>query len=184
MHKPTLILILGLPATGKTTISRHIAEHFNLPLLVKDDIKEIMFDGLGWSDREWSQKVGRTAFQLLDYVVEQQLKSGHSIIVETPLRPEYENEKFQKWQADYGFHCIQVLCDADINVLAERFEARAKDDRHPGHVDHTHLEEFKAMLAKGKAEALDVKGGLIEVDTTDFSKVDERAIFAQIAAEL
>ena len=101
------------------------------------------------------------------------------------MLPEFENEKFRNWQQKYGFHCIQVLCHAEPEVLARRFEARAKsDERHPGHVDVVNVDEYKAQLSDGKASALDVEGVLVEVDTTDFAKVDETAIFAQIAAEM
>lgn len=48
---PQVILVNGLPATGKTTLARRIATDLRLPLLAKDAIKETLFDTLGWSDR-------------------------------------------------------------------------------------------------------------------------------------
>ncbi len=58
MSKTSLIIILGPPGTGKTTLGKRIAKDLNLPFVHKDGIKELLFDKLGWSDRVWSRKVG------------------------------------------------------------------------------------------------------------------------------
>src|SRR5512136_2128322 len=62
---PTLILVTGLPCTGKTTLARRLADGFSLPLLTKDPLKEILFDGLGWSNRNWSRRVSETTHALM-----------------------------------------------------------------------------------------------------------------------
>ena len=183
--KHTLILVLGLPATGKTSLAREIAEEFNLPLICKDDIKEIIFDTIGWSDRDWSIKVGKSAFAIMDYIIEQQLKSGCSLIVESPFNPRFTNPQFAKWQATYNFKALQVLCHADGKVLTERFKARgAQQDRHPGHRDEHNLSEFSDKLIKGKANTLTLDGDIVEVDTTDFDKINKKLVFDQIRSAL
>ena len=58
MTRPLLIVVTGAPCAGKTTLARRIAETFRLPLIAKDDIKESLFDSLGWKDREWSKQLG------------------------------------------------------------------------------------------------------------------------------
>ena len=80
-----LILVAGEPAAGKTTIVRRLSEMLNLPLIVKYDIKERLFHGLGMSTREWSQKLGRLAFDLTYGFVEDQLRVGNPVIAEAVL---------------------------------------------------------------------------------------------------
>jgi predicted kinase len=185
MSRPTLIIVLGLPATGKTQLAHTIAAEFRLPLISKDDIKEIIFDGLGWRDRDWSKKAGRTTFALIDYILEGQLKAGNSIIVESPYDPTFQNDKLQRWQQLYHFNALQILCYAEGSVLLDRFIQRSNSaQRHPGHVDAGNVDEFREHLLKGKAELLDIQGSVIEVDTTDFTKVDEANIFSQIRQAL
>jgi len=46
-----LIIINGLPGTGKTTIAKPMAEQLGFPLVSKDTIKEFLFDTIGVSDR-------------------------------------------------------------------------------------------------------------------------------------
>ena len=177
----TLILVLGMPATGKTYLSKKIASKLALPVISKDDIKDIIFDGLGSSDREYSKKVGRTSFTILDYFLKSQLAVGNSLIFESPLSPEYENEKFRKWQQKYNFKVVQILCWAEGETLIGRFIERSHSGtRHLGHADVVSLEEFRADLLKGKAKPLDLDSKIIEVDTTDFNLVDYSSVCDQV----
>lgn len=61
---PVLVIVLGAPGAGKTTLARRIAAEIGWPLLVRDDIKEILFDTLGWSDRQWSRKLGGASWRM------------------------------------------------------------------------------------------------------------------------
>lgn len=182
MRKPVLIMVTGLSATGKTTLSQKLAKSLQVPLISKDGLKETMFDSVGFSDREWSKKLGMASHHLLRYIIEQHLKAGCSLMIESPLSPEYEQANLQKWQKQYGFLAIQVLCHTEGKLLVRRFEERAATpDRHPGHVEvGGTLDELRPRLLKGKDDTLDLEGKIIEVDTTDFAKVDERAIEAKI----
>ncbi len=87
---PCLVLVNGLPCSGKTTLARQIAKELNLPLFEKDSIKERLFDTLGWSDLEWSRKLSRASKQVLFYIIAEELKAGRSLIVECNFIAEIE----------------------------------------------------------------------------------------------
>lgn len=76
MNNQLLILITGHPCTGKTTLGKRLAEELNLPFVSKDDFKELLFDTLGWKDREWSKKLGTASYTILYHVAESILKTG------------------------------------------------------------------------------------------------------------
>ena len=42
-----IILMIGGPATGKTTVGKILAKHFGLPYFSKDGVKEPIFDHVG-----------------------------------------------------------------------------------------------------------------------------------------
>ena len=160
---PLLILVVGRPAAGKTTIANRIASSFNLPLLAKDDFKEILFDQLGTGNRAWSMRLGQASFALLDHAIEQQLKAGSPFIIEAAYNPKYENAKFKEWQGRYGFKVIQVHCTAPTDVLVQRFVDRAKSGlRHEGHVDAESVDEFRASLGDERVETFDLDGEILE----------------------
>jgi len=183
--KPILIIITGLPCTGKTTRGKYLAEHLNLPFFSKDVIKESLFDNIGWSDRPWAKKLGQASHRILDYIMEEELRVGHSLVLETDFKPEFDNLRFQNLQQKFHFQAIQILCYADSGVLFERFKERAlSSKRHPGHADGDNLDEFKQVLAPGRIDFLALDSQNIEVDTTDLDKIDDAAILRQVKEAL
>ncbi len=182
MKKPFLIIINGAPGAGKTILGRKLAQDLNLPFFSKDDIKETLFDVLGWRDREYSQKLGHASFQLLFSIVERQLDAGKTSIVETAFFPKFDTKRFLKLKDTYGFEPFQILCWADEDVLSARFQKRyVQEERHPGHVDHTtNPEQFKGMLQGDKYGELKIGGRRFEIETSDFEKIDYMGLLAAI----
>lgn len=152
-----------------------------IPFVSKDDIKELMFDGLGWKDREWSKKLGLVSYDLLYYFAEALLRANRSFMIESNFKPEFDNPKFVALKEKYDFNVFQILCKADGDVLFERFKKRSESgQRHAGHVDTANYDEFKNTLLSGRCEPLAIRGRIIEIDTTDFNKVDVDALFQQV----
>jgi len=175
-----LIIINGASATGKTALGKEIAKKLNLPLICKDDIKELLFDDLGWSDREWSKKVGGASFDLLWHTTETMLSTNISLIIETKFHPENARKKLQELKAKYRFRVIEMNCHADGDTILKRFSERAKNKRHPGHNDLQNIDLFKEELLRGKVEPIDDKSKIISIDTTDFSTIDIDEIVEKI----
>ncbi|MFN8491079.1 MAG: ATP-binding protein [Caldilineaceae bacterium] len=170
---PLVVLISGLPCTGKTTLGRRLAQELSLPFVHKDGIKELLFDHLGWQDRAWSKALGRVSSELLYYFAEVQLAAGRSLLLESNFDPTFATPKFRALQTQYGFTPVQIFCKAADAVLLQRFQQRAESgERHPGHVDHLNYAEFQAIMQQGVLAPLAIGGELIEVDTTDFQQVD------------
>ena len=181
MSSTLLIIITGPTCTGKTTLGKHLARELHLPFVTKDGIKELLFDNLGWKDREWSKKLGKATYPILYYFVESLLAAGCSHIVESNFSAEFSTEKFFELKKQYGFEPFQIQCVSNGEVLFQRFKERSESgERHPGHRDHLNYEEFKAGLLKGRDEPLDIGGTLVEVDTTDFGAIDYKKLIEMI----
>lgn len=183
---PSLIIIVtGPPGTGKTTLGRRVADEFRLPFINKDGIKELLFDTLGWTDREWSKRLGVATYAILYHVLEAELKAGASLVVESNFHPTYDDEKFTALRERHDFDTFQVECVADGDVLYERFKARSESgDRHPGHQDEMNLPEFEEILRRGRHDPLEIGGETFEIDMTDFDAIDCDGLFAAIRATM
>ena len=70
MNESKVIIISGLPCTGKTTLGHKIAKRYNLPFISKDAVKESLFDSLGCDTREWSKRLGQATYPILYYFME------------------------------------------------------------------------------------------------------------------
>jgi predicted kinase len=148
---PSVVLVTGPPASGKTTLARAIAGELGWPLFAKDDIKETLFDTLGIGDREWSQRLGAASMELLAKLVREQLEAGRDVVAEANFRRPGELPECR---------VVQVFCDAPADVLLERIRGRT---RHPGHLedDPEHLAAVEESLRADYA-ALPLDGPLIE----------------------
>ena len=184
MKKPLVVVISGLPCTGKSMLGKRLAQHFLLPFIAKDGFKERLFDELGWSDRDWSRKLGRASFKLLFYVLEAQLEARRSCIIEGNFDPKFHTQILNDFKQNYDFEVFQIYCQTKPDVLLERFRARwASGERHPGHSDHITLPEME-VLVQQKPVKLELEGTTWNLDTTDLKQLDVQALMAALAAKL
>jgi len=61
--------------------------------LARDDLKEHLFDTLGWSDRQWSRKLGLASGRVLYHLLEELLKANQSLVVESNFRKELASQE-------------------------------------------------------------------------------------------
>jgi predicted kinase len=174
---PTLLIIHGLPASGKTTLAKWLAHKLGWPIIHKDDVKEILFETLGWSDRAWSRKLGVATIELLYHVVELQLMAGASFMVECNFKPELASPRMREILGKANARSVQVLCHADGRVRLQRFIER---QRHAGHADGEVTMGLAEAWAAEWLAPLVLGGPVIEVDTTDLGRVDYEAVLRQV----
>ena len=182
LSKPFVVIVTGPSGAGKTTLGKKLSEVLKIPCISKDDIKEILFETLGWEDRQWSTRLGVASLEILFHILECQVAAGKSALVETAFIPQDHTARFLDLRDEYGFEPVQILCHAADEILFERFVARVEaGERHPGHVDHlTCYDQFAALRRERGYGALDVGGLLLKVDVTDFETVDMNALIMAI----
>ena len=126
-----LLIILGAPASGKTTLARRLGEDLCLPILSKDDVKEALLDVLECADRETSRRFSDASFAALVRLARTQLSAGVSCIVEGNWRAEHA-PVLRDVLPDDPACAAQIRCRADPREIVRRFSSRR---RHAGHLD-------------------------------------------------
>ena len=149
-----LVIILGRPASGKTTLARRLAAELSVPILSKDDIKEALFEVLGFSDREHSRRLSDASFAAQLRLAETQLAAGLSCLLEGNWRAEHTGAVRQAVVRS-GARTAQVWCRASADEIQRRFAARV---RHPGHLDADGLAEEVRKTAGLPPAFLDLGG--------------------------
>jgi predicted kinase len=149
-----LLMILGSPASGKTTLARRLAAASALPLLCKDDVKEALFDVLGVCDRTASRRLSEASFAAQLRLARTQLESGVSCLVEGNFRAAHAAALHDLLEATGGA-LGQVWCRAPAQELLRRFRERV---RHPGHLDGSTPDEELQRHAQASPAFLDLAG--------------------------
>jgi predicted kinase len=176
-----LIIVTGRPAAGKSTLAVWLGKQLAFPVISKDSIKEVLFDQLGWQDREWSKMLGRASVELMYYFAQVQLELGKSVILDNAFHPDLASPKLQALEKQYKANVLQIICDTNSDILFERFRQRAKSGmRHDGHVDMQSLDELKAHLKQEYLLRLDIGGPVLQVDTTDLAALRYELILEQV----
>ena len=73
---PTIVIVTGKPASGKSTLAKRLSQELHMPLVGKDSIREQLFDRLGWKDRQWAQELGKASIDMMFYFAWAELKWG------------------------------------------------------------------------------------------------------------
>jgi predicted kinase len=151
-----LIILTGLPATGKTTLARALAVSAGWPLLSKDALKEPLMTALPRLAAPRSRDLSDASFALLFALLPRVLEQAPGAVVEG---------NFRSGQHEAGFHeisaprpVLQVLCRVAEPTRRERILARAaeRDARHPREAELARPAECDRFL--------ELRGGRIQLD--------------------
>ena len=121
--QPTLIVVGGLPGTGKSTLADGMAARLDVPVFNKDWIEaSLRRDGVTRERNSW-----RVAEHLLTTLADQQLRRRQSAILDTVARP---TESRAAWRsvadaAGARFRLIQCVC-TDVAVHRRRVLGRTR----------------------------------------------------------
>ncbi|MBQ4505835.1 MAG: ATP-binding protein [Firmicutes bacterium] len=189
-----LIIIAGMPATGKSTVAAAVSKAFGYPVIEKDYLKEGLFDVLGFENYAQKRALDHAANEELLRTVRALLKSGTSAIIDNNFDTA-SGEKLCEVINEYDPKCVTVFLSGDPQTLYERYAERDnKHLRHLGHVLQDHYppregdsldytmtrDEFDEKFFKRGMASFSAPGGRIDVDTTDLDKVSTDDIVARI----
>lgn len=155
------VLVNGVPASGKSTVSRAITTCLGWPYLALDTIKEPFFEQLGGGDRAFNRKLGRASYRaIFDLIAD--FPPNSSVVIDA-------------W---FGFQPIEVLtehversgigrvaeiwCRAPPDVVAARYVARVSA-RPAGHPGLDYATELVALAASARPLG---RYPCLEIDTT------------------
>ncbi|MDF2720963.1 MAG: putative serine protease [Paenibacillus sp.] len=184
MNKPLLIIVNGLPGTGKTTLSKRLSQDAGLPLFSRDGIYETLYDALDCPSNGSPPLLAPAAFTLLYSIAGSILSAGQSMMIEGFFgRPQLRTAELLQLKQACDFEPLQIMCRTDGDVLLNRFYARmGAKDRHAGHSDREwiHQEENKQRLLTGDLTPLALGGTVIDIDTTTSSSFDYERLLQRV----
>ena len=183
-QRPKLIVVTGLPATGKTWLASEISKALKVPLFTKDQIKIELLENLGKKDRDWDRQIGIAAVRLQMRLAENLLIANCSVILESNFKEEFDAPQIRELLEKTASDCMQIVCGAQGDVLIERFSKREGTAERSPLQFTTNVDKWRPRLKKGFDEPMRLPGMVVSVDTTDFSKLDMPNILNAVSAFL
>ncbi|EDK72501.1 hypothetical protein TM7_0374 [candidate division TM7 genomosp. GTL1] len=179
MKPQKLILIIGPPASGKTTLARKLEADLNMPVMGTDDIKERICTALDIKDdAHWSDKLNEACYDLLLFFAQRFLRHGSSLILESDFRYE-DSEKIAGLTSGIGV--TQVLLEVDHKLILERFKARwHKGERHPAQADNLWFEDLEKGPTTG-TRFLQIEGERIAIDATSEATLNYQGLLERLS---
>lgn len=171
------VLVNGVPASGKSTVARGIADRFRAPLMALDTVKDPLFAEFGIGDRDHNRRLGRASYAIMFAAIGDWPEGSLGVV-----------------DAWFGFQPVEVLerhlaaagvtrtaevwCHAPGDVLANRYAARL-GSRSAGHPGAEYIPELVALNERAGPLG---RGPCVPVDTT--APVDFDALVAWLIATL
>jgi predicted kinase len=170
LPKPPLVIVSGAPASGKTTLSRLLADRLLLPLLAKDRLRQIFRDAFNAETREESRRLIAPGFVVFSELISELLRSGIGVVAECNYHRGISEPELRPVAAlgrPVIIHC-QVDRELSYRRFRERHERRLPERRYAFDGDRI------AELARGipqdsweRAEPVEIGAPVLRVDTTD-----------------
>jgi predicted kinase len=172
MDEDVVVVVTGIPASGKTTLATALSTRLGWPLISKDLVKEALFDSLGTGDLVWSQRLGRAG-----HVV---MYSLAATIPRVILEAHFQRGIAEPELLALNRRIVQIYCSCPVDLAAERYRRRIDDpERHDGHLPEHQSDEVTGRWMEATPTPLDFPNALlVEIDTT--GPVDIGAIATSI----
>lgn len=169
------IIVQGAPGVGKTTLARRLARDLGIKLIVKDDIKELLFETLGQpANKTESEAYGRAAIRAMYCAMDELIKMGQQVMIEAPFLPAYAPDDIEPVVPLSEAVQLHVYCDPAVHE--QRFLSRiTSGERHIGHGDTT----IDPVATQQRNSAI-MGVATIVVDTTHFTDIDYQKLLEKI----
>jgi len=180
-----IFIICGYLASGKSTFALKLSKSLNVPYLMKDTFKIALCES--FTDKiKVRRQFSDVTFDAMMYVTERLFETGYPIIIEGNFVPagvkKVDESAVIKVLIDkYDYQPLTFKFTADTQILYKRFIEREKLPGR-GIVNMMDSEPSYDDFCKW-CHALDgfsVGGEVIEIDTTDFEKIDFASILLKL----
>jgi len=125
---PALIVVSGLPGTGKSHFCRKLAERMDIVILESDSLRRRLFATPSYSKEESTQ-----LFRACHSLVEELLRKGVSVALDATNLEEHNREQLYHIADQSGAGLVVVRMEAPVEVVQQRLERRSRREDQSDH---------------------------------------------------
>jgi len=133
-RRPCLLLVSGLPGTGKSTLARALANRANFVVIRSDQVRKQLarpdgevesiarlpesFYSAEWNERTYAECLRRAEHHLFE---------GERVLIDANFREEVQRKKFLDAAERSGVTGRLLICQAEPETIRHRLEGRLND---------------------------------------------------------
>ncbi|MYD93605.1 MAG: AAA family ATPase [Chloroflexi bacterium] len=172
MHRetpPLLVIVNGAPGSGKTTLSRRLADALQLPHLERDGLKEILADHLEVADLAQSNALTPAAVGIFYALAAELARARVGMVLDQAYRRGLAEDQLRPLLASCRtvvIHCV-VPREVSVKRYTGRFE---RGTRHAAHFDGERIALFRAgklQIDWSRSDPLKLEVPTLLVETED-----------------
>jgi cytidylate kinase len=167
----SIIVISGLPASGKTTLAHLLGEELGFAVIDKDDFLEVLLGSVQEFDADFRFRCSRKA----DKQFEEAARAAGDVILVSHWQGSDEHHESgtpSAWLREFET-VIEIVCHCSVAMALERFKNR---NRHQGHGDsRSDLNVLQHWFEEDSLRSSLGIGTLITVNTETFVDIKKLA---------
>ncbi len=171
-RSPLVILLSGLPGTGKSTLARKLARKYRLEHISTDSVRKRIFRDIrqdSFGRGSYSSKQRNVVYDTINYVLYTLLKNGVGCVLDGTFYKDHMRSKVKRICERFNAKYQLIIVTCPESLIIKRFEEREKRKRRTlSDADSKVYEKLKELFEPTSLPH-------IEVDmVTDHNKIIER----------
>lgn len=168
------IIITGDLAAGKSTLASRLSGITEVSYFCKDNLKEVLADEVGFSNREENKRLSYAAFGVMYLIAQQFIQTSNNIILESNFR-QNELDLLKEIFEKNNYKVFTIVLEGDLKILYERYVYRNEyENRHFAHYTFGTYGEYEQYVMESRNR--NFPGETYRIDTTDLSTISYDSI--------
>ncbi len=173
---PLLIVVRGLPGTGKSTIAQQISEQLELDLLQTDAVRQTVFgpksERSEFNEGRYRPEKRTRVYETMHAQAEQILGSGMSVVLDGTYSSVALRQDAERLAKRQQAECLVVHCQCPKELALQRIQSRMQAG---GSLSDARPEFFERQLLAEEPDSSDQQS--LKVDTSGSSAEQIRRVF-------
>ena len=124
-NRSCIVVVAGLPGTGKSTIAEALGRAIGVPVFAKDWLDATLRCSLGTANGH--ERIGFLGYELLTVLARRQMALGQSVILDSVVGPTAVRDQWRALAAEYGAAWLVIECVcSDETAHRERLASRRR----------------------------------------------------------